>query len=210
MNILGKNSVSSIVKIIVNTLYYIFLLLLVIVIVLFTIKIISPNTEIIDFKFQKEIDITTFVPTFPKELNIPALEDARINNIKATTNFNITHRQTLFIAFISMTLIFLYFIIILSQLRKIFKNLTVSNPFCLDNAKSIIIVGYSIVIFDVATFILTYIFELYTMIIKFFAVTITFSYDTSIVNLFIGLILIILGEIFKLGTSLKKEQELTV
>lgn len=210
MNKIQTPKLVSTVRIFLNLIFYLFISLSAFIVILFIIKMINPQTEILDFSFQKEMTLAELLPNSKMDLDIPELLGVKISNIRATTSFNITQRQSIFLAFISFACAMGFIIFIIHNFNRILRNFETGNIFILENGKRIKHIGYFIVFTEAVTFILSFIFEIYQITIDFFTSTFTAAFDNSLFMFFIGLGLIILGQIFYHGFNIVEEQKLTV
>jgi len=96
-------------------------------------------------------------------------------------------------------------------LRKIFDSLTDNNPFVTENAQRLRQIALLIILIAPITFMRDLFLNWYlrqNFVVDGTAIQTHLTLDFKTV--FIGLILLIIAEIFRLGTRLKEEQELTV
>lgn len=210
MEIFGNKTLFRSIKIFFDILYYSLLILSVIVLVFFLIKILNPSTNILDFSFHKETSLSDIISKNDYDIDIPEIFGMKISNFKATTRFNINDRQRIFLALFSFTYALGLITSIFYNFRKLFSNFYKHHIFNAENAKRISYIGCLLVISEVISFVLSFIFELYEISIRFFNLKITASYEYNLTMLFIGLGLIILGEVFKYGVNLEEEQKLTI
>jgi hypothetical protein len=210
MKILGQKSLAFILKILFDILYYTLLVSSVGILLLFILKFINPDSETLEFTFNKEMAVSEMISNFPEEIDIPAVLGVKINNIRINTALEITEAQSLFLAFFSYVYAMGFLLFFFYSFRKIFKNFINSNNFSADHAVRISAVGIAIIVTELISFIIVGIFDIHEICIKFFSSTVSATYGTSISMFFIGFALIVLGEIFRQGTLLKEEQQLTI
>ena len=102
-------------------------------------------------------------------------------------------------------------LVVVYQLRKIFKTLMAANPFVADNATRIRFIGFAVIIGEILRTVLhcfqTFLVAKYC---KAEGLELAFSFDLSLTNIFVGFAILILAEVFRMGTQIKEEQDLTV
>lgn len=111
-------------------------------------------------------------------------------------------------------LLFLYFIIVI-QLAKFFKTLTNGHPFVKENGKRIQIIGLSIILGALFNFLIqTGSFILLKSQIHLegahFPLLRYSLMELHPITILTGFIILVIAEIFRLGTRLQEEQELTI
>ncbi len=106
---------------------------------------------------------------------------------------------------------FIAFLIIIYQLRKIFKSLTLKEPFTMENVKSFRIIGISIIfigLFDLIYNVSNYgINGFYILHLDEQGIS---SRCGVVIFLFLGIMALVLGEIFKSAMEIKEENNLTI
>lgn len=106
---------------------------------------------------------------------------------------------------------FIAFLVIIYQLRKVFKSLTLKEPFTRENVKSFRIIGISIIF--IGLFDLIYNTSKYG-INGFYILHLDEQGISSrcgvLIFLFLGIMALVLGEIFKSAIQIKEENNLTI
>ncbi len=214
MKILGKKSLSSLMKVLTDIIILFFLFL-------FVFYLLSYITN---FKSKKinsfgNIKIVIGAPhiEYPVIINMKDIKSI-ISNQKSftptednTKQFKKSEKKTRLYLFIIGILSLILVLIILFQLRKIFVNLEKKQPFSKDNPKRFLIIGIIIffigILKNIGLIISNEILIKYLIIHRLF-IERKFNFDFSI--LLLGLLFIILSEVFRQGVMLKEENDLTI
>ncbi|MCP4723631.1 MAG: DUF2975 domain-containing protein [bacterium] len=100
---------------------------------------------------------------------------------------------------------------ILFNIRKIINNLTKAHPFEIENVKRLRIIGYTLIAGEIINWLLFFIMNLiYSDDFSVYAGDIYFGLDKNITIIFVGLVILVISEIFRVGFDMRKEQELTI
>lgn len=100
-------------------------------------------------------------------------------------------------------------IVILKYLIIILRNVEANNPFALENAKAIKIIGIATVVASGAIQI-AYAYSAYVAIEAFKITNIGVNFSINVNMLFMGLLIILLSEIFRYGAYLQQEYDETL
>ena len=198
MQMIGKKSLASILKVMLNIVFYVSIIAEFFIIVTFTVILIAGKENIIRFLTDSGIQHLTLESS---ALSITFKEGFPVNMLPGLL------LTALGIVFI----ICLIEILIVFQLRKIFETLIGKNPFILINAGRIRVIGGLVIagslIYSIFEFII------FNTMIKYFTfsgldMNIHFSIDWKVV--FLGLVFFILAEVFRIGSELQDEKNLTI
>lgn len=171
------------------------------------------------FSFSNEFTIDGWPVTLPAgsyttqvSPTSPKLSDVKVQVEKASLSFR-TQRDWRIIA-IAITGVCFGFGIALAityQLRKIFATLTQANPFVASNAGRIRIIAFILISFPLVSTLLGTITNQYVK--THFAAggnAFSFYYNLDFSAVLTGLVVLVIAEVFRLGTQLKEEQDLTI
>jgi hypothetical protein len=166
-----------------------------------------------------EIDIGVGVPAAftldpePRDIRSPgmAVENIQLRDARGTLKFSprtsglAAGGMLMFVAALLVTLW------VLAQLRGVFRTLRDGRPFVAANAIRIRRIGYAVIAAEIVRAILAYEGMRYAMT-HFSATGVRFEarWDLDLYTILYGLIILILAEVFREGTSLADEQSLTV
>lgn len=195
MRYLGKNSISSFLRIVCNIAWYIHLILgtlLLLGMVFFTIY--GPEiTPIImkDFSFQTP-GLKIFIDW--EMLTVRPLPQCTIVVVFASA-----------IWFIAMVLFILY------QLRKIFANLVKEEPFVKENVLRVRKIGMIVLVGAVIQSIMEYLIGFFVMKhIVIQGIQLVPELELNVPSFLAGLAVLVLAEVLKQGTEIKEDQNLTI
>ncbi|KAA5546412.1 DUF2975 domain-containing protein [Adhaeribacter rhizoryzae] len=209
MKTLGKYSLSALIKLIIYVSWYIQLLFLVLLTVLLSISFIAKE----DIQSDLTVRLTQSQPLAVK----PAPAATNINNVTLKLNageLHFTQDKSLPLVIYNLGVMWIGFAIslgITNLLRKIFDSLTDNNPFVVENAQRLRQIALLIILIAPITFMRDLFLNWYlrqNFVIDGSAIQTHLTLDFK--TIFIGLILLIIAEIFRIGTRLKEDQELTV
>ncbi|MFC2167800.1 DUF2975 domain-containing protein [Acidobacteriota bacterium] len=217
MKMLGKRSIASVLKVLLDGLIIIISVGWALGIFFLLLASVSGNTaphdEFVNLgipynleKFENQKEIQTLDSTFGDM--VLGMEISR------ELTLNLTKWWFLFLIMLFTSLAVVVFVFILLQLRHILASLTEGNPFTLENAKRIRIIGIVII---AGEFLVNLLMIGTALIIDAhvdiegakLAVGKLFS-GFSLSNIFLGVVVLIIAEIFRLGVRLQEDQELTI
>lgn len=193
MSLLGKKSVSSLLEAALKVFWYLIIVILVTTVVLLFIDLFNPGF----FKENASFSLSLFGPGM---------------NINIISELIEPPRPALFLLIICIVLSLA--LAIIYQLRKIFATLADNNPFTIENSKRLRIMGILVIAGSLIYHLIGYVIglstvkSLATLDIKDFKFQINFHPDLGM--LFMGIVLLILAEIFHRGCHLQEEIDLTV
>jgi hypothetical protein len=149
------------------------------------------------------IDDVKAIISHEKKNFSPAKEDIK--------KFRIYEKKIKSINLILMTSVLVFLIIILIQLRIIFKNLTINKIYSRDNPRRFLYIGVIIIFMGIIKNIIYFMNNLilYKYLVLYnCSYSISLNFDFTII--FLGLLFIVLAEVFKYGVKLKAENDLTI
>ncbi len=218
MKLLGKYSISSKLKTVINIFYGIVILICILAIIgTFTVM-----TDILPLAVQENnIPFLFDLPSeqFDKDLDITLLrpEADRIHmNISGALIFHTGDKIFLLLYFLRQWGFLFVYLIIIYQLRKFFLALSAETPFVKDNSKIVRIIGITIIVgalFNILTKSALLLYFNNSISIPNFSVSINWSSVSlsDIFNtIFLGLVILIIAEVFQRGAIIEKEQKLTI
>jgi hypothetical protein len=156
-------------------------------------------------------------PLFEIEKKAPWVGEAELK-VLAAFKFTGGNRYALLFKVFG-TLIGVVGLVILFYLRKFIKSLSEGNPFVAENARRLQIIGWLSIgsaIFTVINNLVTHFIIIDAVAIKGIVLhtnwiaLIADGFGSAILHLFYGFIVIVIAEVFRLGSIIKEEQDLTV
>ena len=209
MRILGKGSLASFLKICLDISYYVLLVgigLAGIILLLSSFSDLGNNgTLSVPVSFQ--LDPAAF------HVNSPALGVTSAKFESVQTNLVFPARRGPFL--LGNLLLLCVFLTLalwgVIQLRHVFRAFRDGRPFLPENARRIRRVGFAVILGEVARALATY-FDSYYAMTHFTASGIQFAagFDLRIVALIHGLAILVIAEVFRMGSRLEEEQSLTI
>ncbi len=217
MKMLGKRSVASVLKVILDGLILVTSVFGVLAIFLLLLAALSGNTgphdEFINLGIPYSLEQTGIKQEI-QPLDATLGEMALGMEISRELTLNLTKWWFLILIIIFTTLNFAVFLYILLQLRHILASLTEGNPFTLKNAKRIRIIGIVIIGGEL---LISLVMIGFAMIINasvdirgFQLIWMKLIFEISLPTIFLGIVVLIIAEIFRLGVRMREDQELTI
>jgi hypothetical protein len=208
MKVLGKRSLASVLQFITTAAWYIQWVLL--VFVLGVLLVVYTQKDHVD----SDVDVTLVTP---QKISEVAATDPAYWDVSLALNAGKLHYKTgidwqLILFSISYILVsFGLTLTITYLLRKIFSTLTQGSPFIYENAVRIRKIALLIMLLAPLKFgeqVYNHLkaSHYFTLAGERLATHLSFDFQTIL----FGLVLLIIGEIFRVGTQLKEENELTV
>jgi hypothetical protein len=164
-----------------------------------------------------EMDIPTVFSVDTRLFDVTAptlgIEHAELESIRGSGNlkFAVPNRAFLATAFGGLTLWLAMVLAVLHQLRAVFRTLREGHPFVAANATRIRRTAYIVILGELARYGLTFVGNHYAM--RYFSADgLRFDVwpDLNATTIVTGLIILVIAEVFEVGTRLDEEQSLTV
>jgi hypothetical protein len=212
MKTLGKFSLASFIRFIISAAWYIQLAFLLFLTFAITLKFFKngttePTPETVEVRLTQSRSVPVSIVALASELTA-----ANLNLDSGKLTFN--HQSSKQIIGFNLLSIWVSFAISLSityLLREIFRSLAQNNPFVVPNAQRLRIIAF-LIMFSALTSLahdaMVNWFLQQNFIIEGSGIRAHLVIDVK--TIFAGLILLIIAEIFRIGTQLKQEQDLTV
>lgn len=192
MKYLGDKSASSVLHVVLNLAWYLGLIavgLLVVLQVYFRVGLMRGPEQ---FPGSLQIETPGLVFRFTDGMPGPSL-----------AQFVLQFFLILFLLAIGL--------LVLYQLRKIFATLAGETPFTGENVRRIRIIGIAVVTGSLLSTIVHFMIGLYiSNIVHLPGLELYANFKVDISGIFLGVVVIILAEVFRYGASLQEEQDLTV
>ena len=206
MKILGNKSLSAILSTIIRILWWIEW---VGAVVILTAVLLTPffKNEV-SFKTPVSFSAFTVRTVEPAANNVPA---AQLTASEGSFTFPVRpdFMTTLIMALV-IAVAFAFFILITYQVKRIFSSFAKNDPFVESNAPRIRSIGLTLIAYSLIR--LLYNIGLNQYLVAHFkwnsGIQLTAGFNSSI--FFIGLTIVVMAEIFKLGASLENEQKLMI
>ena len=210
MKMIGKYSVSSFIKLILDIVLGMFLALTAITLFLFIVSLVNPDFNIgnqkVHLKYGYGFSSSDRITSIDKTFTNPSITISTV-----LLSYRYRNRLYFFINGLEKLIILGLAIWLIYNLRIVISTLVKREPFIKGNAIRIRNIGIICIIHElIRSFILFN--EAWFIKNKFliFGRPISLKFDLNIETIFLGLVIIVIAEIFRIGTQLKEEQELTI
>lgn len=193
MRYLGKGSVASVLGVSLHIAWYLCLVALVgILVAVLVMGIVAPHAFFSDAKSTFTLD-TQFLSL---EVPVTAIKDP----------------QAIVFGLLGLGFVMTGFALaVIHQLRRVFASLRGGTPFTIDNAKRVRAIGRLIIIGTVANAaVCTWVGRLMLANVVSPGVELNAKVGLNLGGVFVGLVILVLGEIFRRGAELQADQDLTV
>jgi hypothetical protein len=209
MKTIGKSSLSSVLKVILDVVWYLSIAGLALAVVLAAMSVLKRGNV------PGHLNIPVLVSIDPGCYSISApdygITGAELEEVSADLHFRSPGGQLLlfFAAYIAVALGIL--MVVIYQLRNILGTLAAGSPFVAANAWRIRFIGWAVIVGEVAQAFIEFMGQI---IVKatFEATGVTFGwhFHMSFQTLFWGFVILAVAEVFRLGVELREDQSLTV
>jgi hypothetical protein len=209
MKILGKRSVASGLKLWLDILFYIAIVAAVVFVGRGGYYLVAPNSEgfELDAPVQFRLDRNAYSITSTKL----GVDQSSIVDVSGTFKSNVILRP-LVVTYLALgTVIAVVVLLVLSFLRRIFASLVDGHPFTMDNARRIRWIAITVLCGEVAGSVVVFITQRYIRS-NFESQGLTLNADLALdlSTIFVGLVLLVLAELFRIGSELQIDKDLTV
>lgn len=208
MKVLGKHSISSVLQVIIMVAWYIQLLFLILLTVLLIVKF--STADIIESDLEVRLTQSKVVAVTPAPETTISKPTLNLDSGK----LHFTQNQSWELVSYNLGVMWIGFAITLSityLLRKIFDSLAQNKPFLMENTRRLRQIALLIILlspFNLAKEVFTNWYVKHNFILEGSGIRTHVVIDLQ--TIFIGLVILIIAEIFRIGTQLKEEQDLTV
>ena len=208
MALMGKDSVSALVVVLLNAAWYLSALGLVL-----TACFVAASPWIDLGHTSIDIPVSFDVDTRAVQVSAPALGvgAAEIQHVRGSLSFQPTSRASIAGPLALAAVMFAFALWVLGQLSAVLRTLRDRQPFVPDNAIRIRRIGYAVIAGELARAALVFSANSYAMT-HFAADGLRFDArpDVSVFAIVHGLIILAIAEVFRAGTRLHEDQSLTI
>ncbi len=209
MKAIGKGSLSSGLAILLSVGWYGVAVLLALA---FCVVLVSPWVD------PPRVEVGLAVPVaFSLDAEVhevpaaPGFEDVHVHNLRGSLRFSPRSRGFVAMAALSLVVVLGLVLWAIDQLRAVFRSLREGQPFVTANAMRIRRIGWAVILGELARAAFAYWGSSYAAM-RFVAEGIRFEArsDFDFLPIVYGLIILVIAEVFRVGTRLDEEQSLTV
>lgn len=189
---LGKNSVASKIAWLLNVAWYLTFAAIVILVGIFVVSRFAPELFSYDgltFEFQGGLRMA---------LDPELISPEAVNRLPLTA---------LLVVVTSMPVV----LVIIYQLRQLFREFAGENPFTLSNAKRVRVIGFAVLAWSVLSAVGEVLLGYYIMnSVHIPGVEFGVNIKLDLTVVFLGFVVLVLAEIFSMAAGIKEEQDLTI
>ena len=209
MKAMGKRSLSSLLGVWLTVLWWLVWVAMAGVVLTTGYVLISGNAvdELMDVPVVFGLDPESYEIT-SEHLDVAG---ARITDAQGTLRF--TSANTLAtLSYLGIALAyFTVLVVVLYQLRKIFRSLSEGKPFSVENASRIRLIGLFVIFGELAHSVIVFLSQLYVeSVFNTTGLKIDAEMNLEFSPIFGGLVLLVIAEVFRLGAQLQEDRDLTV
>jgi hypothetical protein len=207
MRTLGRKSVSSIVKVVLDIAWYLTIVLGILLTLDVLVGLGGRSPGRLDLAVQFELDPAAY----SIESEALSVESATIRQASGKLVFG-SANGSLLIAYFGLVIVWLgAALLIIHQLRSVFRTLVAGQPFVRANAKSIRLIGAVVIAMEIARFFLLLAQSAFLRgSFTFEGLTLSVVPRPNLGAILFGLVVLVIAEVFRQGSELREEQELTV
>jgi hypothetical protein len=209
MKAIGKSSLSSVLKVALDVMWYLALVAIVIGLGVMVYSLVTEGNVggYMMLPVVLDIDHSVYSITAARM----GINEIRLDCVEAHMKFDSPGSGFLLFFGLHMAVGLAIVLLVLYQLRKIFATLTAGSPFVSANAARIRLIGWIVIIGELVEEILQTVGQ--RIVIASFetqGVTFRWDIDLSLSTIMWGFVLLVLAEVFRLGVQMREDQELTV
>lgn|SRR5690348_843707 len=208
MKALGRRSIASFVKGVLDALWW----MVSIGLALLTVLLLC--SFFVDFRGNNltlSLPVALQLDTSVHGVNSSSQTDARIEKVHGNLKFPVRKGAFFSVSVFLVVLMFAFLLWMVSQLRNVFRSLSAGLPFAADNARRIRWLGMAVIAGELARTLVVYFWSFYLSQhftangLSFIAVA-----DFNVSAVLSGLVILVISEVFREGARLQDEQSLTI
>ncbi len=207
MRALGRASIASGLKIALEVAWYLMLLLAAALALQGLVAAFGdPSKARVDLLVS--FDVGGFEWTSSERLGVVR---ARLADLRGVLKLSATSRALVVAWHLMVAPWIAAVLVILFQLRKIIRTLAAGDPFVRSNARRIQLIGLVVIGLEILKTLINLLFSLYLKgNFEIEGLGLATSFRPGLGVMFVGLLVVVLGEVFRLGAEMQEEQALTV
>lgn len=208
MRKLGPKSLASVIKVILDITFYlaifagVLLVVITVAIPLVASKHLTQNPEVFF-----ELDPAVY------EISSESLgiEEAPIHEARGKIEIQGVSNKRMLVSLGFAYVLLAVVVLVLAKLREIFQTLKAANPFVPANAGRIRFIGLAVIFGEFARAAIEFGYAVdVAWYFRTIVLTIRPDFEPNVLVILLGLIVLVLSEVFRLGTLMQEEQQLTV
>ena len=208
MKVLGRRSIASFVKRVLDGLWW----LISLGIALLTVLLLC--SLLVDFRGNNltlSLPVALQLDTAVHGVNSSSQTEAQIEKVRGNLKFPV--RKNAFVSVsVSLILIMTVFLLwVVGQLRHVFRSLSAGVPFAADSARRIRWVGIAVIAGEIVRTVIVYFWSAYlSQHFTANGLNFTATADFNVTAVLNGLVILVISEVFREGARLQDEQSLTI
>ncbi|KPK57840.1 MAG: hypothetical protein AMS21_11070 [Gemmatimonas sp. SG8_38_2] len=207
MKMLGRASISWVVKLTLDIAWYATLVLAVLVAVDVLGGVVGVSAGRLDLAVRFELDPGSYRVTSEAY----GVEQALVTDAVGKLVFGSTNVSLLFLYFGVLLVWFGAALAIIYELRQVFRTLVDGEPFVRANAVRIHLIGMVIILMEIVRLVILTLFSVFVRDnFSVEGVTLGLAPRPDLGVILVGLVVLVIASVFRQGTELREEQELTV
>jgi hypothetical protein len=209
MKALGKRSIATFLRGWLTVLWWLGWVAATIVVVAIAAALITGNqtSGLVDVPVEFDLDPAAYQIS-TKQV---AVSGATITDAAGMLRFESVNRPAMAVYLVIALVYAGVMLFVIHQLRMVFRSLADGDPFSLANASRIRLIGLFFIFGEIAVSVLVYVCQLYVKsALDSSGLTINPGLDIELSPIFGGLVLLVIAEVFRSGTRLQQDQDLTV
>ena len=208
MKALGQRSIASLVKRVLDALWWM------IAISLLALMVLLGCSFFLDFRGENltmSLPVALQLQTPVHGVNSSSQTEAQIEKVHGNLKFPVRKGAFFSVSVFLVALMFAFLLWMVSQLRYVFRSLSAGLPFAADNARRIRWLGIAVIAGEVARSVIVFSWSAY-LSQHFTANGLSFiaMADFNLSAILSGLVILVISEVFREGTRLQEEQSLTI
>jgi len=217
MKLIGKSSVSSVLKTILEVFYIFVFIWIGLSALAFLSSIINPESQLNLFNVSTIYKLDLLDET--RKFSFYTTDQDADFQFELMGYFSMVQKDRLYLLFLFLSSMILWglYLVIIIQLRSFFVTLEENKPFIFENAKRIRKIGVFIILSEIITYLVEFAAVIHmknlihskNVVVSFLSWEI-YKEEINIHVLFAGIVIIVISELFRLGAKMHEEHSLTI
>jgi len=209
MKAMGKRSIATFLRGWLTVMWWLGWVATTVVVVAIAVALITGNqaSSLVDLPIEFDLDPAAY-HIISKRVGVSG---ATITDAAGMLRFESVNRPAMAVYLVIALVYAGVLLFVIHQLRMVFRSLVDGNPFSLENASRIRLIGLFFIFGEIAVSMLVFVCQLYVeSALDTSGLTIDPGLDIELSPIFGGLVLLVIAEVFRLGTKLQEDRDLTV
>ena len=208
MKKLGPKSLSSVIKRILDVLFYLSVLAGVLLV---TITVLIPLVDSDHLTQNPEVFFELDPGVYLLSSDSLGIDEAPIHEAKGKVEIRGVSNTRMLVSLGFAYVLLVVVLLVLAMLREIFQTLKQGDPFVAANARRVRFIGLAIIVGELARASIVFGYSVdVAWHFRTTGLTIRPEFNPDVLLILLGLIVLVLSEVFRLGTQMKENLQLTV